>query len=287
MAFHADAYCSYFLLDVEDATRLAEKAVAGFSRGEKIEDLAIALTGLGNCKLALCRLEEAREAYLLAVTYSMRMGDDCRTSLIYSNLGTSYLLGGEIDKAIQYGEDSLRIGRRAPAQPALLRTWSNLAFSYILGNKHDKARECLESMHRWMQEGRSWAINIEYYCECACIELALGNTVEALRLSGFAQQHSQGREFFFPNQGALERLMVFLTYHTKGAETAYQLAKDSLERFRNRHPLAQLDAVAAMAWTEMRINGRYSGATEGQLSLFETYRAFGKRALLVAQGFLR
>ncbi len=286
IAFHADAYCSYHLLDIEEASKSAERAVASLSTSDNIGELALAHTGLGNCKLALCRLEEAREAYRLALEHSKKMGDDCRYSIICSNLGASYLIGGEIEEAIAYGEESLLVGKQAPTQPALLRTWSNLASAYILSGSPERARDCFQSWQRWNQDGRSWAINCEFYCESASLELAFGNTAEALRLTSLAEQGFQGRGSMFVNQGVLERLMVFRTYHTTGAEVAHQLAKGFVERFRDRHLLAYLDAIASQAWVERKAAGKVSEATGIQVQAFERLGATGKRAILVAQGFL-
>ena len=286
IAFHADAYCSYHLLDIEEASKSAERAVANLSKSGNIGERALAYTGLGNCKMALCRLDEAREAYCFALECSKKMGDDCRHSIICSNLGASYLVEGDIEKAIAYGEESLIVGKQAPTQPALLRTWSNLAFAYILSGKHERARDCLQSWQRWIRDGRSWAMNSEFYCESASIELAFGNTTEALGLISQAEQAFQGRGYLSMNPGTPERLRVYWTYYTRGVESAHLLAKGFVESFRDRHQLAYLDAVAALAWIERMICGKVSGATEHQLRTFESLGASGKRAILAAQGFL-
>lgn len=286
MAMYADAYCSYFLLDIEEASQLAAKAVAQLSATNSILELAAAYTGLGNCQLALGHLAEAREAYGAALGYSRRMGDDCRTSVVLSNVGASYLLAGQIHDAVEYGEESLRIGKHAPTQPILLSTWTNLASAYLLAKRPDLVRECLESQRRWIAEGRSWACNVEYFCERACLELALGNKVEALRFGTLAEKQVQGREFISLNQGVLERVLVYVTCHSKGLQPARQLAYDSIERFRNRHLLAYLEAIASLAWIEMLGDGMYSETTQEGLALFEDHGLPGKVALLEAQGFL-
>ena len=286
IAYHAEAYCSYYLADIASAAESAHRAVEALAKAGCIGELAAAYTGLGNCKLALARFEEARDAYRLALGYSEKIGDDCRTSITYSNVGASHLIQGQVEQAILFGERSLAVGRQASAQPALLRTWANLAFAYLLAGRRDDARVCFESIQGWIKDGRSWAINTEYYCESASLELAFGNTVEALRLLSQAERQCEGREHLFASQGMLGRLMVFLTYHNKGPRAAHQLALDGLERFKNRHLLAHLDAIAALAWTEKTMTGLYSSTTENQLQLFETYQAGGKRLILGMQGFL-
>jgi DNA-binding SARP family transcriptional activator/tetratricopeptide (TPR) repeat protein len=286
IAFHADAYCSYHLLDIEEASKSAERAVSSLSKAGSIGELALAYTGLGNCRLALCRLEEAREAYRSALGHSRRMGDDSRISIVSSNISATYLIGGETDKAIACGEESLLVAKYAPAQPVLMKTFSNLTFAYILAGQLKKAMECVESWQRWIQDGRSWASNVEYCCELAEAELAFGNTTEALKLIVQAERGSKGVEFPFVTQGVLERLMVFLKYHTEGPEAAKILAESSMRRFKDRHLIAYLEAIVACAWIEGKTSGTYSATTSRELILFEKYGAEGKRAILVAQGFL-
>jgi tetratricopeptide (TPR) repeat protein len=286
IALYADAYCSYFLLDIEEALESAQGAVARLVNRKNIGELALAYNALGNCEMARCQLDKARHAYRLALGLWSRVGDDCRVSLTAWNLAATHLMGGEVEEAIRIGEESLTIGRRAPTQPGLQRTFAGLALAYILQGRTTEALECREWLRRWMQNGRSWAVKMEYSCEAAEIELAIGNEGEALRLIAQAEQQFQERGYLFINQGTLERLRVFLAYHTQGPDVASQLAEEFVSRFRSRHQLAYLEVVAAIAWIERKVTGNYSAATERELSLFEELRATGKRALLAAQGFL-
>lgn len=286
MAFHAEAYCSYYLLDIQAASESAQKAVTALSKSGQLGELAAAYTGLGNCELALARFDAAREAYESALRCSDKIGDDCRTSITCSNLGASFLIEGKVEQAINFGEKSLAFGRRAPSQPALLRTWSNLAHAYLLAGWREKAQECLESIQGWIKDGRSWAIRTEYYCESASLELAFGNKIEALSLLSQAEQQLAGSGYSFVAQGMLDRLMVFLAYHTKGPDVAHALAAEAVGRYRDRNLLAYLDGVSALAWTEMATTGQYVQSTEDQLALFESYRAGGKKQMLQLQGFL-
>jgi DNA-binding SARP family transcriptional activator/tetratricopeptide (TPR) repeat protein len=286
IAHHADAYCSYFLLDIDEACEAANKAVASLITGGSAGDLSLAYTGLGNCEMALCHLEAARRAYAAALSLSRKMGDDCRVSIVTSNLAASYLMSGDVERAIEFGEESLDVGSHAPTQPGLLRTWSNLAFAYVLAGRPDRAGECFSAWEAWIQNGRSWAARMEYYCDSASIQLAFGDIGAALQLVAQARQAYEGKGTLFVNQGALERLVVFQTYQTQGQEPASALAKRALAQFRGRHLLAYLDAVAAMAWVEKKSQGKYSDATARELQLFETCGVLGKKAVLAAQGFL-
>ncbi len=286
MAFHADAFCSYYLSDIDEAAKSAKRAVVGYTDGGNIGELAQAHTGLGNCLLVSCRLEEAREAYRQALGLAKRMGDDCRSSIVLSNLSASYFLEGDTESALDYGHKSLALGKSAPAQPGLLRTWSNLASAYVVRRELDKARECFESWQQWMRDGRSWAARMEYWCDTALMELTLGNTSEALKLVATAEQESQGKEDLLVNQGRLERLRVLLAYHTSGVETAKLLAKSCLKRFQGRNLLAYLEALAALGWLETRVEGVHSQATQVLLQLLKDHRLQGKRTLFEVEGFL-
>ncbi len=286
IAFHADAYCSYFLLDIEEAAESAEHAVRNLSMAGSIGELAVALTGLGNCRLALGRHEEARDAYQAALGHAKKMGDDCRISIVYCNIGAVYLLSGETDKAVSFGEESLLVAKHAPAQPALGKTYSNLTFAYILGGQARKAEECVESWQNWIQNGRSWASNVEHCCELAEVNLVFGNTTEALKLIVQAERGTAGGGVPYVTLGVLERLMVFLMYHTRGPEASRILAESSARRFKDRHLLAYLDVLAGLAWIERKTSETYTAATNRDLMLFEKFGLQGKRAILAAQGFL-
>lgn len=286
IAYHADAYCSYYLLDIADALESAKRAVRSLVQGKNHSELAQAYTGLGNCTMALARLTEARTLYQLALRHSRMVGDDCRTSIVTSNIAASYLVERQLDQAKAYGEESLSVGKRAPAQPGLLRTWTNLAFAHLLSGDIDKAMECITGWQRWIQDGRSWAAQMEYWCDTASMELALGNTGEALQLIASAESASQGRDALCVNQGTFERLTVFRAYHSKGAAAARTLAKAGVEKFKGRHAIAYMDAIAAMAWLEKQTEGLYSDWVRGELGIFERYGVVGKWDILAAEGFL-
>jgi DNA-binding SARP family transcriptional activator/tetratricopeptide (TPR) repeat protein len=286
MAFHTDAFCNYYLSDIGDAVTSAQKAVAGFSRQGSIGELAQAYTGLGNCLLVSCELEEARAAYKLALDLSVKMGDDCRSSIVLSNICAAHFLEGNIDAALEYGQSSLTYGRRAPAQPSLMRTWANLASAHIARGEVDKAKECFDSWERWMKNGRSWSARMEYLCDTASMEFVLGNTGEALNLIATAELESKGREELVVNQGRFERLRVFLAYHVSGILAARELAEASTRRFRGRNHLAYFESLAALGWLETRTGGTDSASTQELLRLLEHHGLRGKVALLRMEGFL-
>jgi len=286
MAYFADAYCSYFLLDIRRALESAQQAVRRLETQKDISELALGYNALGNCQMAGGLLREARQTYDKTLELWRRVGDDCRMSIATYNLATSYLTEGDIPTATSYFEESLAIGKRASTQPVLLRTWSGLAQAFVLQGRFDKALECLDSTKRWIEKGRSWAMNIEFCCEAAEIELAIGNKNEALKLVSQANQLFQERGYLFINQGAFERLSVFACFHSQGPLVAERLVGQYISRFKGRHQLAHLEVVAALAWVERMLIGDYTEATKQELLLFERHRALGKRAIFVAQGFL-
>jgi tetratricopeptide (TPR) repeat protein len=284
MAFHADAYCSYYLADICEAAESASRAVAGFARSELIGELAQAYTGLGNCLVASCRFEEARRAYDQALVLSEKIGDDCRSSIVLSNVGASYFLEGNAETALKYCLRSLAVGKRAPAQPSLLRTWSNLAAAYAATGELSKARESLDAWGKWMKDGRSWAGRMEFYCHSASMELTLGNTDEALKWILTAERESQGAENLVVTQGRLERLRVFSTYHTSGAHSAEVVAMANLDHSGIDTSLPTRRRALRLA--ERKVHGSISQSTREELGLFERLRLAGKHASLVMEGAL-
>jgi tetratricopeptide (TPR) repeat protein len=283
---YAKSYSTYHLLEVETALSHAKKAVVGLSKEGSIEEVALAYTALGNCHTALCRFDEARAAYCEALGLSKRMGDDCRVSILNSNISVTYLMAGKVTEATKFGEESLRIGRLAPAQPALVNTLSNLGFAYVLEGRTGKASECLHALRSWMEDRRSWGVRAESAVAVAEIELAVGNRSEALSVLAQADREVRTKSFAFVAQGAFDRLGVLLAYHREGPDASLAFARAQELRFRGRHPFAHLEAISGLAWAERSAMGSYSKSTEADLRLFDTLPVAGKRAIMVAQGFL-
>ena len=69
-------------------------------------------------------------------------------------------------------------------------------------------------------------------------------------------------------------------------EEAHQLVRKCTKLLRDHCPLFYLDVLAAKAWLETRACGHYSRETVRELGAFEEVGAVGRRALLIAQGFL-
>jgi len=69
-------------------------------------------------------------------------------------------------------------------------------------------------------------------------------------------------------------------------EEAHQLVRKSTVLLRDHCPLFYFDVLAAKAWLEIRAHGHYGPETVRELGAFEEIGAGGRRALLIAQGFL-
>ena len=175
---------------------------------------------------------------------------------------------------------------RAPVQPALIRTLSNLAFAYLLDGQSEKAWDCFDLSRKWIKSGRSWAMTIEFFCESASLQLAFGHWDQALELIRAADQTFLGRTRLVVNLGALERFKVLLAYEDSGRVPAEALALESRERFRNRHPMAYLECLAALAWLQKKSTGVLTEDVRNELNLFEEWNVKGKRKVLLAQGIL-
>jgi hypothetical protein len=74
--------------------------------------------------------------------------------------------------------------------------------------------------------------------------------------------------------------------YTKDAASAYVMAEQAKEKFRNRNLMFYLDALSAHAWAERRAHGRLSDQTLSELELFDIPELAGRKAALIAQGFL-
>jgi DNA-binding SARP family transcriptional activator/tetratricopeptide (TPR) repeat protein len=286
IAFFADAFCNYHLLDIEPALQSALRAVAGFAKTKNVGELALGYNALGNCYVAGCHLEQARKSYATAIDISTRVGDDYRRSLACYNLGSSYMLEGQFEKAVRFIEESIDIARRAPNQPVFPWVRASLALAHFVLGQHSEAGQCFEAMKDWMRSGRSWAVKMEYYCGAAEIELATGNEGEALKYVAKAEEQLHGRGNPFISAGTLDRLRVFLALNAQGPEVATSLSTEFADRYRGRHHLAYLEVVAAVAWLESKVTNKISEATGNDLRLFQELRVEGKRAILIAQGFI-
>jgi len=80
--------------------------------------------------------------------------------------------------------------------------------------------------------------------------------------------------------------MIFRESLAGDSRHAYDLARTMIERLYARCPFHCLDIAAALAWLDMRRDGRLSELASRWLLLFDSLKAYGKKELLTVQGFL-
>jgi len=282
----ARGFCHYFFCDAKSAAESFERAIKEGTLSNPVL-LSLAYNGYGISRHCLCDFGGASEAFLRALELTSKVGDDSRASIINANLACSALYGGAYAEAIQYGLRSAELGVRSLTQPHLLAAYVNLAEACLLSGDPNKALKYWEQAAAWAADHATWRTRIEFLLESASFALALGNLTSALADIESVEKAAWNRERIISQPGMFEKLRAFRAYHASSPEDAVGIATRARERFRGRHPLYYLDAVAITAWLERQICGGYSSDTQKDLELFTTLEASGKRALLETQGFLR
>ena len=281
------AFCSLFLLEPNDALSNLRKAAELSTRGSSKALLAYILSGIGTSLILLGRLSEARVELLAALDLARKVGDDARATVITSNLCMIHTSWGEYDEAIRYGEMSSRMGASGSINnPLLIISYTNLVDAYVLTGREDEAAKCLERARGFLNSERRWRIRCTFLVESAAIAIILGNLGLALDTIVQIEGLARGREEAFPMPGPYWKLKFFRAAHLGAAEEALRSASLLGESFRTRCPFYYLDLLASKAWLERWIFGRQSDETEADLRIFEILQVPGRRALLVAQGFL-
>jgi len=282
----AEGFCHYFFFDAKSAARSFETAIREETRANPVH-LSLAYNGYGISKHCLCDFTGASEAFLTALELASRIGDDSRASIISANLACTALYQGDYPLAIGYGLRSIELGVRSFSPNNLLASYTNLAEAFLLSGDREKALNYWERAGAWAASHATWRTNIEFLLESASFALALGNLSGALANIESAEKAAWQQERIVSEPGMFEKLRVVRAYHVSSPEHAMAIAARARERFRARHPLYYLDAIAITAWLERQICGGYSSEMENELELFTTLRAFGKRDLLRAQGLFR
>lgn len=283
---YAQGFCYYFDHEVGLAAACLETTIDLLAQSTNVVELSLAYTGLGVCKQCQGQFDFASKAHLAALDLAKKIGDDSRASIITNNMCAMRIFQGNFDEAVYLGLQSIEIGTRALNHPARVASYVNLAEAYLLSGDQEKAAEYLERGRGWIREERSWWARMEFLCGSISIGLMTGNLGWALQLIALAEKTAWGREKAVPDAGGFETYRVLRAAHVTGSDSALAIAASARDRFRNRHPLFYLDALAATAWIEKRAFGRYSPSTESDLELFDALAVPGKRAVLKAQGFL-
>jgi DNA-binding SARP family transcriptional activator/tetratricopeptide (TPR) repeat protein len=280
-------FCSLFFLQPRDALSTLSRTVELNGPRANAAQLSFIHSGIGLAHYFLCNFVEAHRMFVTGLDLARRVGDDVRASSIASNLCTVQMIRGDYADAIRYGELSVALGVASSRNyPVLVTSYTNLADAYVLSGRNERALECMESAAVSLGPERRWKIRCAFLLETAAFALIQGNLQLALDLAAQVEALGRGREDAMPMPGPYWKLRIFRAAHLGNAEEASSLAGTIGTFFSERCPYYYLDILGVKAWLEQRSTGQMRPQTEQELCTFEAIGAPGKRALLVAQGFL-
>jgi hypothetical protein len=127
---------------------------------------------------------------------------------------------------------------------------------------------------------------MEFLMGYASVALENRDVSLALQLTERAERVAWGKERAVPSSGLFDKLRIHRAVRLHGPDAALPLVAECRNKYRDRHPLYYLDAVACGAWLDKLSFGHYSGESERGLALFDTLGARGLRAINITQGFL-
>jgi tetratricopeptide (TPR) repeat protein len=286
IVLHALGFCHFFFFELAQAAKYLERAIDALKQSSDSVTLNYVYNGYGISKQGLCEFGPAETAYLAALDLAKRMGDDSRLSIIASNLCSLRCIEGDYAVSIEFGRCSIEAASRCTSQPRAFASYTNLAEAYMLSGERAKGVGCIESARRLAGKERSWSARVSFLADAANLALLAGNVPHALDTIGEMERVTWGRERAVPDIGLVERLRIFKMGYTRDAASASAMAERAKEKFRNRNLMYYLDALSAHAWAETRAHGRLSDQTQSELELFQMPELTGKKAALIAQGFL-
>src|SRR5437016_5191133 len=282
----AQGFCQFFSYELGAAAKELDIMLSLLDERTKPWEASLAFTGYGGCKDGLCEFDRAAELFLKALELARKCGDDSRASIIASNLCATKQDHGDFLAAIEFGELSVSLGTRALNQPRLATAYCNLASAALLAGQKQRALDYLESAHKLSERQQSWGSTIEFFMGCASLALLMRDTSLALEMIKRMERTAWKKERAVPNAGLFDKLRVYRATQESGPEYGVELATSAPERYRDRHHLYYLDALACTAWLENLTLGQSTDVTTRELELFTSLGAAGKLATLVAQGFL-
>ena len=286
MVHYLKGYCQFFSYELGAAAKELDIMLSLLDERTKPWEASLAFTGYGGCKYGLCEFDRAAELFLKALELARKCGDDSRASIIASNLCATKQDHGDFLAAIEFGELSVSLGTRALNQPRLATAYCNLASAALLAGQKHRALDYLESAHKLSERQQSWGSTIEFFMGCASLALLMRDTSLALEMIKRMERTAWKKERAVPNAGLFDKLRVYRATQESGPESGVELATSARERYRDRHHLYYLDALACTAWLENLTLGQSTDVTTRELELFTSLGAAGKLATLVAQGFL-
>jgi len=286
LAGATQALCRLFTGNVAECLADLQRTIESVGSSANAADLAFLRSAIGLASMQLCWFNDALDAYVAAFELSKRVGDDARMSVLASNICLVQVIRGKYDDAILWGERSVALGERANSS-VLQMSYTNLIDAYVLVGRQADAIACLEQARKWLVPRRRWKFHCAFLVVSAAFALIQGNTALALDLIGQLEATARGREEAVPLPGPFWKLKIYRAAHLDSNEEVLNMISASTALFRDIGPYQYLDILAAKAWVELRMNGKLSMQTGRELDVFEKVGAPGKRALLVAQGFLQ
>jgi hypothetical protein len=202
-----------------------------------------------------------------------------------SNLCCLYVLCGRLREAVEVGELSIRLGRRALNQPNLLESYASLAEAHMLAGDLGAARECWVQAEQDVERQNRWRAQVVFLTESANLALLEGNVTKAVDFACRAE-HLVGRSRCVNPFSRFHTWRVFAAAHAVGFDRALELIHAPRESARERNPLVFFELTAVLSWLERQATGAISAETASALAAFDNVPIHGKRALLTRQGFL-
>ncbi|HYU46587.1 MAG TPA: AAA family ATPase [Terriglobales bacterium] len=285
MAILTKAFCRFFFWDHKNAVSDLQRVLHSDSTRINKAELCFIYSGFGIAKYFLGRFSEARDAFVSALGLAIRVGDDFRLAQVASNLCALEMTRGNFIESIKYGEMSISAGE-ACSSGGLLPCYTNLMDSYLLVGREQDAAQCLEKARKWLTPERRWKLHCVFLIEAASFAFSQHNQALSLDLISQLEFLCRGRQQAVPMPGPYWKMIICRESLIGDSRHAHDLASRVFDQFYTVCPFHCLDVSAVMAWLERRIDGRITEKTKRGLALFDSFGAYGKRALLTLQGFL-
>jgi tetratricopeptide (TPR) repeat protein len=286
MLFYSRAYCRFYLADAFGALGDMQHALTLLADSPDLVQQALAYNGYASCLRAVGRTAEAKATFERALGLSLRIGDDSRTSILLSVLCQVENSRGHYDAAMAYGLQGIDYARRTVGQCPLGSCYLGLAEASAMMGRISEVTTFIDQARASLGAQPTHEDQFLFDLECAGLALLMGSTPLALKMIESAQRAVQGSDALPYDAGVFEKFRAFRTAHTEGLDAALLVVQEALDRFRSTHPLNYISVLAAKAWLERKLSGCHSADTEEGLQLLTAFGLEGKRALLVAQGFL-
>ncbi|HXF95709.1 MAG TPA: AAA family ATPase [Gemmatimonadales bacterium] len=281
------AYCHWYFYDAGRALESLQRAQELLVGSTDLPLLCMCHSGVGVAMSSLGESDAALNAFLQALQFARKTGDDSRASIIASNICTVHSHAGRFEEAIRYGRLAIEYGRRAPTQPGMGAVYTNLIDPYWLTGRPQEAIHALEMARRWVQDKEpNWYSRAGVLCEGAGLALMQGNHPLALAQIAALEREGKGGERSVPLAGFYQRLRIFRAAHEHGLDVAFEMAHAAEEAFRGLHPQHYLDVVTATAWLEKKAHRTYPARVIEAVDWCAKAGMRGRLAVIVAQGFL-